>query len=253
MKFLLLVSFLCTSVFAKVETKKIEYKSGELTFEGFLAFDTNFKGKRPGVLVVHNWMGVSSETESKVTELAKLGYVAFAGDIYGKGVRPVDTKEAGALASKYKSDVKILRERASLALEELKKQKNVNPSKVFVTGYCFGGTAAIELARSGAEVLGIVSFHGGLTASSDDKAVKGKVLVLHGALDPFVAQKDIDGFVKGMNEAKVDYQMISYANAVHSFTEKAAGNDNSKGAAYNELADKRSWVAMREFLSELTK
>ncbi len=253
MRKLLFLALICSSAFAKVETKKVEYKSGDLTFEGFLAFDTKFKGKRPGVMVVHNWMGVSSETESKVTELAKLGYVAFAGDIYGKGIRPADAKEAGALATKYKSDIKLLRERALLAVDELKKQKNVDDKKIFVTGYCFGGTTAIEVARSGAEVAGVVSFHGGLTPSSDDKAIKGKVLVLHGAVDPYVPQKDIDGFLKGMNEAKVDYQMISYANAVHSFTEKAAGSDNSKGAAYNELADKRSWIAMREFLSELTK
>lgn len=238
---------------AKVKTEKVEYKSGDLTFEGFLAYDTAAKGKRPGVMIVHNWMGVTAETESKAIEMAKLGYVAFAGDIYGKGIRPKDAKEAGELAGKYKADLKTLRERAALALEELKKNKNVDDNKVFAAGYCFGGTTVIELARSGADVKGVISFHGGLTPSNDDKNIKGQVLVLHGAIDPFISKADFDGFVKGMNDAKVNYQLNEYSGAVHSFTEKAAGNDISKGAAYNEQADKRSWVAMKEFVNELSK
>ena len=238
---------------AKVKTEKVEYKSGDLTFEGFLAYDTLSQGKKPGIMIVHNWMGVTAETESKAIEMAKLGYVAFAGDIYGKGIRPKDTKEAGELAGKYKADLKTLRERALLAIDELKKNKKVDASKIFVAGYCFGGTTAIEVARSGADIRGAISFHGGLTPSADDKNIKGSVLVLHGAIDPFVPKADFDGFVKGMNEAKVDYQLISYANAVHSFTEKGAGNFNLQGAAYNELADKRSWTAMKDFLAELSK
>lgn len=252
-KALLIALFITGVAHAKVKTEKVEYKSGDLTFEGVLAYDTQNKGNKPGIMVVHNWMGVSAETESKIAEMAKLGYVVFAGDIYGKGVRPKDTKEAGELAGKYKGDLKLLRERANLAIETLKKQKGVDTGKIFVAGYCFGGTTAIEVARSGADIKGAISFHGGLTPSTDDKNIKGQVLVLHGAIDPFVPQKDIDGFLKGMNEAKVAYQMNSYSGAVHSFTEKAAGNDNSKGAAYNEQADKRSWVAMKEFLAELSR
>lgn len=252
-KALLLSLLISSGAYAKVKTEKVEYKSGDLTFEGFLAYDTANKGKKPGVMIVHNWMGVTAETESKAIEVAKLGYIAFAGDIYGKGIRPKDAKEAGELAGKYKGDLKLLRERANLAIEELRKQKQVDTGKIFVTGYCFGGTTAIEVARSGADVQGVVSFHGGLIPSNDDKNIKGQVLVLHGAIDPFVPQKDIDGFLKGMNEAKVNYTMTSYSGAVHSFTEKAAGNDISKGAAYNEQADKRSWIAMKEFLAELSK
>lgn len=237
---------------AKVKTEKVEYKSGELTFEGFLAYDTASQGKKPGVMIIHNWMGVTAETESKAIEVAKLGYIAFAGDIYGKGIRPKDAVEAGALAGKYKADLKTLRERAALAILELRKNKRVDASKIFVTGYCFGGTAAIEVARSGADVKGVVSFHGGLTPSTDDKNIKGQVLILHGAVDPYISKADFDGFVKGMNDAHVNYELNSYSNAVHSFTEKGAGNDNSKGAAYNETADKRSWIAMKEFLAELS-
>lgn len=238
---------------AKMKTEKIEYKSGDLTFEGFLAYDTNNKGNKPGVMIVHNWMGITSETESKAIEVAKLGYVAFAGDIYGKGIRPKDAKEAGELAGKYKADIKTLRERANLAIDTLRKQKGVDTKKIFVTGYCFGGTTAIEAARSGADILGVVSFHGGLTGSADDKNIKGQVMVHQGAIDPFVPKADIEAFIKGMNDSKVNYQMTNYANTVHSFTEKAAGNDISKGQAYNEQADKRSWIAMKDFLAELSK
>jgi dienelactone hydrolase len=244
---------IATGAQAKMKTEKVEYKSGDLTFEGFLAYDTNNKGNKPGVMIVHNWMGITGETESKAIEVAKLGYVAFAGDIYGKGIRPKDAKEAGELAGKYKADIKTLRERANLAIETLRKQKGVDTKKIFVTGYCFGGTTAIEAARSGADILGVVSFHGGLTPSTDDKNIKGQIMVHHGAVDPFVPKADVEGFVKGMNDAKVNYQMTSYANTVHSFTEKAAGNDITKGQAYNEQADKRSWLAMKEFLAELSK
>ena len=252
-KALLLSLMITGAAEAKVKTERIEYKSGDQTFEGFLAYDTLSQGKKPGVMIVHNWMGLTSETESKAMEVAKLGYVVFAADIYGKGVRPKDAKEAGALAGKYKGDLKLLRERANLAIAKLKEQSRVDTAKIFVTGYCFGGTTAIEVARSGADVLGVVSFHGGLMGSDDDKNIKSQVLVLHGAIDPFVPQKDIDAFLKGMNDNKVRYQMNSYSGAVHSFTEKAAGTDIAKGAAYNEVADKRSWVAMKEFFTELSK
>lgn len=252
-KTFILSLLMITAVEAKIKTQKVEYKSGDLTFEGFLAYDTANKGLKPGVMIIHNWMGVTTETESKAIEVAKLGYIAFAGDIYGKGVRPKDAAEAGALAGKYKADLKTLRERALLAVEALKKQKGVDTNKIFVTGYCFGGTTAIELARSGADIRGVVTFHGGLTPSTDDKNIKGQLLVLHGAIDPFIPKADYEGFVKGMNDAKVNYQLNSYSGAVHSFTEKAAGTDITKGAAYNEQADKRSWIAMKEFLAELSK
>lgn len=238
---------------AKIETSLVEYKSGDSTFEGFIANDTSIKGKKPGIMIVHNWMGVTEETKSKAIEMARLGYVAFAGDIYGKGVRPKSPKEAGELAGKYKADLKTLRERSSLAIDELRKNKFVDAKKIFVAGYCFGGTAAIEVARSGADIKGAISFHGGLAPSSDDKNIKAPMLILHGAIDPHVKKVDLDGFTKGLDNEKIDYQFISYANAVHSFTEKAAGNDNSKGAAYNELADKRSWIALKNFLSEHSK
>lgn len=246
---------LMTSAHAKVELKKVEYKSGDQTFEGVVAMDSALKGKKPGVVVFHNWMGITKETESKITELAKLGYVAMAGDIYGKGVRPADTKAANELATKYKSDRKLLRERVNLALDELKKNSHVDSAKLFATGYCFGGTAALELARSGAPLLGTVTFHGGLSnpTPADAKNIKGQVAVYHGEIDPFVNADEVAAFKKEMDEAKATYQFTAYSGAVHSFTEKGAGDDVTKGAAYNALADKRSWEGMKLFLAELSK
>ena len=251
-KALLLSLLISGAVEAKVKLEKVEYKSGDQTFEGIVARDSFSKGSKPGIVVFHNWMGVTAETEEKITEMAKLGYVVFAADIYGKGIRPKDASEAGALAGKYKADLKTLGERANLAVEELKKQKGVDTSKIFAAGYCFGGTTAIVLARTGTDLLGFVSFHGGLM-DGDNKNIKGSLLIQHGAVDPFVPVKDIEAFVKGLNDSKVNYHMTSYANAVHSFTEKAAGNDNSKGAAYNAEADKYSWMAMKEFLADKSK
>lgn len=252
---LMMTGLLTMNAEAKVELKKVEYKSGDQTFEGVVAVDSAVKGKKPGVVVFHNWMGVTGETESKITELAKLGYVAMAADVYGKGIRPKDAKEAGELATKYKNDRKLLRERAALALLELKKHAKVDGAKLFATGYCFGGTTALELARSGAPLLGTVSFHGGLSTpeAADAKNIKGQVMVYHGAVDPYVPADEVAAFKKEMDDAKVQYQLVMFANTVHSFTEKAAGNDLSKGAAYNATADKRSWEGMRSFFAELAK
>lgn len=250
-----LLGVISMSVEAKVKLEKVEYKSGDKTFEGIVAYDSNIKGKNPGVIVFPNWMGITAETESKITELAKLGFVAMAGDIYGKGVRPKDAKEAGVLATMYKEDRKLLRERVNLALSALSKNAKVDSKKLLATGYCFGGTAALELGRSGAEVLGIVSFHGGLSnpTPGDAKNIKAQVEVYHGAIDPFVPASEVDAFKKEMDEAKVTYQLTAFSGAVHSFTDSGAGNDITKGQAYNAIADKRSWEGMKNFFLELTK
>lgn len=234
---------------AALVKKTVEYKEGSTTLEGYLVYDDAIKGSRPGVLVVHNWMGVTEETKEKANAVAELGFVAFAADIYGKGVRPKTSDEAGGLAGKYKSDRGLLRKRADAGLKTLAKQTGVDAKRLAVIGYCFGGTTAIELGRSGADVRTIVSFHGGLDSPTpaDGKKIKGKVLALAGADDPFQKPADLTAFQEEMRNAKVDWQLFQYGGAVHSFTEKAAGNDNSKGAAYNELADQRSWQAMQDF------
>jgi dienelactone hydrolase len=238
---------------AKVRNKLVEYKEGDVVLEGYVAYDDAAKGKRPGVLVVHAWMGLDDNARKRADMLAQLGYVAFAADIYGKGVRPKSRDEAGKLAGQYKGDRKLLRARVNAALAELVKQPNVDAARTAAIGYCFGGTTALELARSGAAVVGVVTFHGGLdTPNPDDaKSFKGKVLVLTGAADPGVKPDAIVAFGKEMTDAGVDWQVVAYGGAVHCFTDAGAGNDPAKGCAYDAKADKRSWQAMRDFFDEL--
>ncbi len=240
-------------VVAAIQTKTVEYKQGDTTLEGVLVYDDAVKTKRPGVLIVHQWMGITDYEKHRAEMLAQLGYVAFCADIYGKGVHPKDTTEAGALAGKYKNDRALLRARVAAGLEEFKKSNLVDTKRLAAIGYCFGGTTVIELARGGAEITGVVSFHGGLDSPTpaDGKNIKCKVLACHGADDPFVPAKDLAAFESEMRDNNVDWQLIAYGGAVHSFTQPMAGNDNSKGAAYHERADKRSWEAMKQFLAEL--
>ena len=255
-QFLFLITLLfAAQSFAKLVKTDIEYTDGDTKLKGYLVYDDVTRHQRPGVLVVHNWMGLTDQTKSRADMLALMGYVAFAADIYGEGIRPKNMDEASKLATQYKSDRKTFRSRLNAAFEQLKSQKNVNTSKLAAIGYCFGGTGVIELARAGASAKGVVSFHGGLDSPTPDdgKNIKAKVLALHGADDPFVKKEDLEAFENEMRKYKVDWQLIKYGNSVHSFTEKTAGNDNSKGAAYNALADARSWQDMKTFFGEIFK
>ena len=251
---LLLMTTVLTSR-AAIHTETIDYKQGGTTLEGFLAYDDSVSGKRPGVLVVHQWMGLTDYEKKRAEMLARLGYVAFCADIYGKGVRPKNASEAGALAGKYKNDRQLLRARVNAGLDELKINPLADSNRVAAIGYCFGGTAVIELALSGAQLNGVVSFHGGLDAPNpaDAKNIKCKVLAMQGADDPFVPASDIEAFKDEMRRANVDWQFIQFGGAVHAFTQWNAGNDNSKGAAYNARADKRSWEYMKLFFAEIFK
>ena len=253
----LLIAFLALALpavaFAESQGGSIEYKDRDTVLEGYLAVPKEAETSRPGVLVVPDWMGLKDFDRQVADKLAGMGYVALAVDMYGKGVRPADSSQAAALAAKYKSDRKLMRERMHAALETLRKVKSVDHKHIAAIGYCFGGTAVLELARSGAPVAGVVSFHGGLETSTpqDAKNIKGKVLALHGADDPFVPPKEVAAFQDEMRSGQVDWQMNIYGKAVHSFTNPAAGTDNSKGAAYNENAAKRSWEAMKIFFNEI--
>jgi dienelactone hydrolase len=251
----LLVLICAMTVRAAIQTKTVEYKQGNTTLEGFVAWDDAIPGVRPGVLVVHQWMGLTDYEKHRAEMLARLGYVAFCADIYGKGVRPRNTQEAGALAGKYKGDRQLLRARVHAGLDALRQQPLVDPGHIAAIGYCFGGTTVLELARSGAELNGVVSFHGGLDAPNPDdgKNIKCKVLVLHGADDPFSSPQDIAALENEMRRGGVDWQLVKFGGAVHAFTQPMAGNDNSKGAAYNEKADRRSWKYMKLFFAEIFK
>ena len=241
---------------AQLHTETIEYKDGDTVLEGYLAYDDSAaNGTRPGVLIVHQWKGLGDYEMKRAEMLAKLGYVAFAADIYGKGIRPQDPKSAGAEAGKYKSNRALLRERVNAGLATLKEQKMVDTKRLAAIGYCFGGTTVIELARSGADVAGVVSFHGALDSPKpeDGKNIKCKVLALHGADDPFVPAADVAAFENEMREAKVDWQLVKFGGAVHSFTDWDADKLKMPGAAYNEKADKRSWQDMKDFFAEIFK
>jgi dienelactone hydrolase len=237
---------------AKVVTKALEYRQGDTVLEGVLAWDDAATGKRPGILVIHDWKGLGPEVKRRAEMLAKLGYVALAADIYGKGVRPATPEAAGQEAGKYRADRALLRARARAGLDALAAQPQVDTGHLAAMGYCFGGGATLELARSGAPLRAALSFHGNLDTPSPAKPgdVKAKILVLHGAADPHVPPAQVIAFEDEMQAARVDFELIAYGGAVHAFTNPEAGNDPSKGAAYDATADRRSWEAMQAFLRE---
>jgi dienelactone hydrolase len=240
---------------AKIHTEAVEYMQGTATLEGYLAYDDAITGKRPGVVVVHEWWGLNDYIKGRAEALAKLGYVAFAVDIYGKGIRAKTAEEAGKLAGLYRSDRKLLRARANAGLEVLKRLEQTDTKNIAAIGYCFGGGTVLEMARSGADISGVVSFHGNLDNPSpaDAKNIRTKVLVLHGAEDPFVTPEQVKAFWDEMRKTDSDWQINIYSGAVHSFTNPDSGNDKSKGAAYNEKAAVSSWNAMKMFFAEIFK
>ncbi|MFN3641144.1 MAG: dienelactone hydrolase family protein [Flavobacterium sp.] len=228
------------------------YLDDKQSLTGYRAVpETPLSGK-PGVLILHAWMGIADHEKEVANELSALGYHAFVTDIYGDGNQPANSQEAGQKSGYYKNNPLEYQKRIRLGLEQLIKS-GANPDKIVVIGYCFGGTGAIEAARGQLPVVGVVSFHGGLGKAIErtTPTLNCKVLILHGADDPFVPEKEVLAFQKEMRDIKADWQMIYYANAVHSFTNKKAGNDNSRGAAYNEMADKRSFAHFLTFLQEV--
>jgi len=240
---------------AQLHTEIVEYKQGDTALEGYLAYDQSIQGKRPGILVVHEWDGLGDYAKMRANMLAQLGYVAFAADIYGKGVRPTTTEQKSAQAGIYRSDRKLMRARAQAGLDELLKNKLVDPQKVAAIGYCFGGGVVLELARSGAPLAGAVSFHGNLDTPNlqDANNIKGQVLALHGGSDPYVGPEQVQAFEKEMSDAKVDWKLVVFGGAVHGFTNPNNGSDPAKGVAYNEKADKGSWRDMQEFFDNIFK
>jgi dienelactone hydrolase len=236
-----------------VQTESVEYMHGGVVLDGFLAHDASPQGRRPGVLIVHAWDGQGPYVRSRARQLAELGYVAFAIDMYGKGVRGGDSAASMQLSAPFRKDRRLMRDSALAGLAVLRARPDVDPDRIAAIGYCFGGTTVIELARDGAPVAGIVSFHGGLDTPAPGGAekFKGRILVLTGADDPHVPPAQVEAFKAEMAKAGADCQLISYPDAVHSFTDPAAGPDKSKGAAYNKAADLASWAEMRRFFRKI--
>ena len=234
------------------QIKSIGYLDGNQKLSGLGIEAKNISKSKPGILILPAWKGIDKHSQEVAEQLSQLNYTVFIADIYGEGNYPKNAQEAGKKSGYYKTNFIEYQKRIQLALEQLIKL-GANSDNIVIIGYCFGGTGALEAARADFNIKGVVSFHGGLGKDMARKniAIKPKVLVLHGADDPYVSQQSINDFQTEMREGKTDWQMIYYANAVHAFTEISAGNDNSKGAAYNEKADKRSWEHLKLFLSEV--
>ncbi len=256
LKRLLLITGLlawASHAYAALETRKIEYRDGDTLLKGYLAYDGDWEGKRPGVLVVHEWKGLNDYAKHRAEQLAALGYVAFAADMYGNGIQAKNHEEAAKLSGMFRQDRQLMRKRIAAALFALTEYPMVDTKRIGAIGYCFGGTTVLELARGGANVRGVVSFHGPLDtpAPAAPGMVKAKVLVCTGAEDPHIRPEQIAAFEKEMKAAGVEYRVIVYPGAVHSFTVPAAGNDPSQGVAYNAKADRKSWQEMTEFFTSV--
>ncbi len=237
-----------------MRTEDIEYRDGALNLRGVLAYDDAAPGKRPGIVVVHEAWGLGDHAIERAKMLARLGYVALAADMYGDRRQATDLPAAMELIGDLRTDPAKLRARAGAAVAALKAQPYVDSSRLAAIGFCFGGTTVLELARGGADLKGVVSFHGGLqtAAPAQRGAVKPKVLVCTGADDPMIPPAQVVEFEDEMRKAAADWQVISYGGTVHSFTNPDAGKVVAlDGVAYNKQTDQRSWAAMRAFFDEI--
>ncbi|NOQ15815.1 MAG: alpha/beta hydrolase [Methyloprofundus sp.] len=230
----------------------VNYLDGDTLLEAFFAYDDNFEGRRPAVLISHAWGGRNEFVDNKARELAELGYVAFALDMYGQGVLGTSTEGNAALMQPFIDDRQLLQQRINAALYAVKLLPWVDDSKVAAIGFCFGGLCVLDLARMGADIKGVVSFHGLLIPPPqvEDTAIHAKVLALHGHDDPMATYAQVDAFTKEMTRLKVDWQLHSYGNTVHAFTNPEA-NAPEFGTVYNEVASQRAWQSMQNFLIEI--
>jgi dienelactone hydrolase len=235
-----------SSAFAHPESRVVEYEEGGVVLQGKLFWDGESEDPRPAVMIVHDWDGPDAYKEFRAELLAEMGYAAFVADIYGKGIRPKNPQESGAEARKYYADPALYRRRLAAGVEAMSRQAEVDKAKMAAIGYCFGGSGVLELARSGAALSGIVSFHGGLSTQmpAQENGVKAKVMVVHASQDPSVPREQLSAFLDEMKDAKVDYQLLAYNLNVHAFTKPG-------GSAYNEDADRRSWMVLEAFLAEV--
>jgi len=246
------LSLLALPALAAMQAKPVEWTVGKQRFSGVLVYDDATAAKRPGLVMVPDWKGVTDNAVAKARHVAGTDYVVLVADVYGKGVRPGNDQEARAQTQKLYADRSALRARAAKALEVLRAQAGkapLDPTRVAAIGYCFGGATVLEMARSGADLDGVVTFHGGLgtTLPAQPGKVKASVLVLNGADDKGTAG-DIPGFQKEMDAAGVDWQLVNFSGAVHCFALPEA--NNPPGCLYNERATRRGERMMRSFLAE---
>jgi len=241
-----------------IEGKEVSYRAGDVVMKGYLAYDKSITGKRPGVLVVHEWWGHNEYARKRARMLAEMGYAALAVDMYGEGKQAMHPDDAGKFSSELMKNFDTAKARFIAAMEFLKKQPTVDPGRIAAIGYCFGGGIVLNMARQGIDLKGVASFHGGLNAvkPAQQGGVKAKILVLHGADDKFVTQEQIGAFKQEMKNAGADFQFISYPGAIHSFTNPDADEYAKKfnlPLGYNAEADKKSWEELKKFLEKIFK
>lgn len=251
---LFVLGILLNTTLMNAQLKPIKYSDGRQVLNGLYIKAAKKSTENPSILLLPAWLGIDNASKGIAENLAKLGYNVFIADIYGEGNVPKNTSEAGKQAGYYKTNYEAYQKRIDIALYELIKL-GANQDNIAAIGYCFGGTGVLEAARGGLKLKGVASFHGGLgkDTSRKNEPIAVKVLVCHGADDPFVSKDEVASFQQEMRDSKADWQMIYYANAVHSFTNPEAGNDNSKGAAYNPIAAKRAFEHLQLFLNEVLK
>ncbi|MDZ4658556.1 MAG: dienelactone hydrolase family protein [Bythopirellula sp.] len=249
-KYALIVLLILTTnpTHAAIQTKTVTYKAGDTECRGYLAWDDATEGPRPGVLVVHEWWGLNDYAKKRTEELAKLGYIAFAADIYGEGKTTTHPADAGKMAGEVRANVDAWRTRAQAALDVLKEQPQCDKEKLAAIGYCFGGATALQLAYAGADLDAVATFHGALPVATADEAkqIKAELQINHGADDPMIGADAVAAFKKPLDEAGVKYEFIAYPGAVHSFTVPTADEVGIPGIKYNKEADEKSWQAMQE-------
>ena len=249
----LLVLLTAGAAQAKLVTQPVAYTHDGVQLEGYLAYDDAIAGKRPGVLVVHEWWGLNDYARGRAEKLAAMGYVAFALDMYGKGRETAHPDQAGAWMKAVNSNRDLWLNRALAGLEVLKKQPQVDTARLAAIGYCFGGATVQVLAYSGADLKGVVSFHGSLVPPTPDEGqrTKAKMLVCHGAQDPFNKPEALTDYVLALNATSIDWQLIVYGNTRHGFTNPDAGKFKMDALAYNPDSDRRSWQQMTIFFDEI--
>ena len=256
-KFALLVFGLLISstINAKVVTEAVVYKEAGEEYTGYIRYDNAIKGKRPGILVVHEWWGLDDYPKKRAEMLAKLGYVAFAVDMYGTGKVTDKADQAKAWMTEATTDVEWWRERAMAGIRQLKKHKLVDKDKIAAIGYCFGGGTVIQLAYGGTDIKGIVSFHGSLPIADESSfgKIKTRMLIAHGNADPFIPREVVTKFQDTLDKAGANWDMITYGNVRHSFTNKKSDSRGMDALKYDKHADEHSWKAMQVFFDEIFK